>query len=458
MSSLSPVSDTGQSEIKKPKLSPRLNDFADDHESCDEQKPNVGRFVDSPRLTSRSSSHGTLTGSASSNNTTHSQLCRVCGDKASGKHYGVPSCDGCRGFFKRSIRRNLDYVCKENGKCVVDLNRRNQCQACRFKKCLEVKMNRDAVQHERAPRSFPYRRSSSTASPISESTFFPGQTCSSSVRSGASLSGDPFLDSLSSFMLYSSSNGIPLPFRLPPSIAQPVPLIKPKLHTTSAAISSKPAIGSSNTAFSPYKSGEVPEMNSTGLLPGFSVDSLIRTTGNTQALQHSSVWIIYSAVRWARSVPSFLQLPFHDQTLLLKMSWLEMYVFTYTQTKPGYLDVIADKTCKEMQQLCAALSKISEHRLDATEVSLIKAIALFRTDVQGVKEMALVETFQDQAQLVLSEYTNSNKLRFGKLLLLLPMLRSISSGAVSHFLFKVFGKSVEQLIDEMQLACTPPPL
>ena len=70
-------------------------------------------------------------------------LCLVCGDKASGKHYGVQSCDGCRGFFKRSIRRNLEYVCKENGKCIVDVARRNQCQACRFRKCLEVKMNKD---------------------------------------------------------------------------------------------------------------------------------------------------------------------------------------------------------------------------------------------------------------------------------------------------------------------------
>ena len=70
-------------------------------------------------------------------------LCHVCGDKASGKHYGVMSCDGCRGFFKRSIRRSLDYVCKENGNCIVDVARRNQCQSCRFKKCLVVKMNKD---------------------------------------------------------------------------------------------------------------------------------------------------------------------------------------------------------------------------------------------------------------------------------------------------------------------------
>ena len=39
--------------------------------------------------------------------------------------------------------RNLDYVCKENGNCVVDVTRRNQCQSCRFKKCLQVNMKKE---------------------------------------------------------------------------------------------------------------------------------------------------------------------------------------------------------------------------------------------------------------------------------------------------------------------------
>ena len=67
--------------------------------------------------------------------------CEVCNDKSTGKHYGVFVCDGCSGFFKRSVRRSIPWVCRSNGKCVVDKASRTECRACRFNKCLVVNMN-----------------------------------------------------------------------------------------------------------------------------------------------------------------------------------------------------------------------------------------------------------------------------------------------------------------------------
>ncbi|KAL7078786.1 hypothetical protein ACQ4LE_002186, partial [Meloidogyne hapla] len=79
------------------------------------------------------------------------ELCVVCGDKASGRHYGAISCEGCKGFFKRSIRKQIAYVCRGTKDCPVTKFHRNRCQFCRLKKCLTNGMKSESVQAERRP-------------------------------------------------------------------------------------------------------------------------------------------------------------------------------------------------------------------------------------------------------------------------------------------------------------------
>lgn len=69
--------------------------------------------------------------------------CLVCGDRGTGKHYGIVACEGCKGFFKRSVRKNLNYSCQGNGACPVDKIHRNRCQRCRLNKCLDMGMKKE---------------------------------------------------------------------------------------------------------------------------------------------------------------------------------------------------------------------------------------------------------------------------------------------------------------------------
>ncbi|XP_021052365.1 bile acid receptor-like [Mus pahari] len=68
------------------------------------------------------------------------ELCMVCGDKASGYHYNALTCEGCKGFFRRSITKNAVYSCKNGGHCEMDMYMRRKCQECRLKKCKAVGM------------------------------------------------------------------------------------------------------------------------------------------------------------------------------------------------------------------------------------------------------------------------------------------------------------------------------
>uniref|UniRef100_A0AAY5EDF9 Estrogen-related receptor gamma b n=1 Tax=Electrophorus electricus TaxID=8005 RepID=A0AAY5EDF9_ELEEL len=77
------------------------------------------------------------------------RLCLVCGDVASGFHYGVASCEACKAFFKRTIQGSIQYTCPASRECQITKRRRKSCQACRFTKCLTVGMLREGVRLDR---------------------------------------------------------------------------------------------------------------------------------------------------------------------------------------------------------------------------------------------------------------------------------------------------------------------
>ena len=60
-----------------------------------------------------------------------------------------------QGFFKRTVRKNLNYSCRDDRNCTIDKRQRNRCQFCRYQKCVAAGMKKEAVQDER----FVYKQS-----------------------------------------------------------------------------------------------------------------------------------------------------------------------------------------------------------------------------------------------------------------------------------------------------------
>ncbi|XP_052064732.1 retinoic acid receptor gamma-like isoform X4 [Mytilus californianus] len=80
--------------------------------------------------------------------------CRICGDKASGFHYGANTCEACKGFFRRSIVReqkdeDFEYRCINDKKCVLTAGKLRLCAYCRYQKCLTIGMSKRAIKQGR---------------------------------------------------------------------------------------------------------------------------------------------------------------------------------------------------------------------------------------------------------------------------------------------------------------------
>lgn len=400
--------------------------------------------------------------------------CRVCGDKSSGKHYGVYTCDGCRGFFKRAIRRNLQFTCKENGNCQVDVARRNQCQACRLRKCFEVKMNRDAVQHERAPRNV------NQINATNNNNVSPTMTGESTQMHHQPSTMMPFPDQ--NFMPNTPGGG-PRNFN---NFNNQYPGMMPPSHPSNFSPPYTPddEIPDQKNGFMNIASllqggnhGEVPEtlhdlpdsgnfdmneklprldhISSETMLPNIN-EFPSQTLINPEKIYESSIRILYTAISWARSIPTFIELPFTDQASLLEECWSELFILCMIQCSlPMDISVLlsaagahAEKemtqnvpgSIQDLKTLQHIVQRFQNLGIDGTEIACLKATVLFKPDLPGIRSSQYVEHLQDYAQSMLGQYVRTahpnNPARFGKLLLLLPSLRSISSKSIENLFFR----------------------
>ncbi|KAM6312270.1 thyroid hormone receptor alpha [Podargus strigoides] len=336
------------------------------------------------------------------------EQCVVCGDKATGYHYRCITCEGCKGFFRRTIQKNLHptYSCKYDGCCVIDKITRNQCQLCRFKKCISVGMAMDLVLDD--------SKRVAKRKLIEENR--ERRRKEEMIKS--------------------------LQHRPSPS-AEEWELI----HVVTEAHRSTNAQGShwkQKRKFLPEDIGQSPMAS---MPDGDKVD-LEAFSEFTKIITPA----ITRVVDFAKKLPMFSELPCEDQIILLKGCCMEIMSLraavrydpeseTLTlsgemavkreQLKNGGLGVVSDAIFDLGKSLSA-------FNLDDTEVALLQAVLLMSSDRTGLMCVEKIEKCQETYLLAFEHYINYRKHNiphfWPKLLMKVTDLRMIGACHASRFL------------------------
>ncbi|XP_058662989.1 steroid hormone receptor ERR2 isoform X4 [Ammospiza caudacuta] len=325
------------------------------------------------------------------------RLCLVCGDIASGYHYGVASCEACKAFFKRTIQGNIEYSCPATNECEITKRRRKSCQACRFMKCLKVGMLKEGVRLDRVRGGRQkYKRRLDSES----STY---------------LSGSPYVT---------------------------------RDTTTSPLKCAVTKIVSHLLVAEPEKIYAMPDPT----MP----ESDIKALTTLCDLADRELVVI---IGWAKHIPGFSNLSLGDQMSLLQSAWMEILILGIVYRSLPYEDklvyaedYIMDEEHSRLTGLLelylAILQLVRRYKklkVEKEEFVTLKALALANSDSMHIEDMDAVQKLQDLLHEALQDYElsqrNEEPRRAGKLLLTLPLLRQTAAKAVQHFYsIKLQGK------------------
>ncbi|XP_069036347.1 steroid hormone receptor ERR1 isoform X1 [Lepisosteus oculatus] len=335
------------------------------------------------------------------------RLCLVCGDVASGYHYGVASCEACKAFFKRTIQGNIEYSCPASNECEITKRRRKACQACRFTKCLRVGMLKEGVRLDR-------------------------------VRGGRQkYKRRPEVESAS----YQSAPSLPLRKEGSSNIivshllaAEPE-----KLFAMPDPLQEDPSLRTLSTLCDLADRELVVIISWAKHIPGFLSLSL---ADQMSVLQ--SVWLEVLVLGVA-----YRSLGCEDEVVFAE-------------------DFVLDEELSRqagLTELSAAVSQLARRyralQLDREEFVMLKAIALTNSDSVYIEDVDAVQKLRDLLHQALVDFESSRRpedpRRAGRLLLTLPLVRQTAARALSAFysiksqgsvtMHKLFLEMLEAMMD-----------
>ncbi|CAG5131205.1 unnamed protein product, partial [Candidula unifasciata] len=357
------------------------------------------------------------------------ELCRICGDRASGYHYNALSCEGCKGFFRRSITKTAAYVCKYGGNCEMDMWMRRKCQACRLRRCREVGMKEECLLSDDQCKARDARRKAKQKYVPKKEVHSPD-----SYEHSSDAESNPFLSFSSSV---STSTGIGSPCSLSEDFLDPLRKLtteQKELVETLVSLQEK------------YEFADQQSYEET--LKDFDArkhDSLDPQTFLT-SMASTFVLITQLIVEFAKGMPGFLTLSKNDQITLLKSSSTEVMSIraarcydiesrsiVFGNGQPCTVDNMKaagqGRYCELLYEFC---HNMASYKTDNAEYAMFTAICIF-SERPGLQAKDEVERIQSKYVEVLQAYEYAKRGRGGSALArLLSRLTDLRTISVEH--------------------------
>uniref|UniRef100_A0A8C7G2U1 Peroxisome proliferator-activated receptor gamma n=1 Tax=Oncorhynchus kisutch TaxID=8019 RepID=A0A8C7G2U1_ONCKI len=309
--------------------------------------------------------------------------CRVCGDTASGFHYGVHACEGCKGFFRRTMRLKLVYDhCDLH--CRIHKKSRNKCQYCRFQKCLLVGMSHDAIRFGRMPQE---EREKLLAEFMDVSPRSPESADLRALSRQLCLSYHrhfPLTKSRARAILSGKTHGNS-PF---------------VIHDMKSLTAGQDFINSRQFPFLEHQRSVLPPQEPAGELELFFF----------RQVQFRTAEAVREIIEFAKSIPGLTELDINDQVTLLKYGVIEVMLimlaplmnkdgtlFAYGQIfmTREFLKCLRKPFCEMMEPKFEFAVKFNVLELDDSDTALFLAVIILSGDRPGLVNVKPIEDLQE---------------------------------------------------------------